>query len=333
MTCGKQPGPQDGLKDHLILATDLLKDCFLSCFEGLVRAQGSEKVLAAFKPYCINGGHAASMIIVDRLALNKSEPRSIATVWSFLHNSFRRRPDVINGQDHRIFLIKRCAHLTAGPEMCMIECAYIGGGVANFFDANLEFEMTTCIADGDPCCTQVFKPRSMSTTRIKKETSKEMMIEDLITISDEEAMAYYRAYLSELWLWVFKSSNDLTGSERTYEIFKEMMFRLGNKWGYIAHRKLSEVWGHDLSPSELVTEMNELLQQKGGEMVQMSDIVIREIDICPFSSAPPEVCMLFQEFMNGVMTAVKADHKLTYQKTMNSGATKCVWMVNKGASK
>jgi len=45
------------------------------------------------------------------------------------------------------------------------------------------------------------------------------------------------------------------------------------------------------------------------------------------SSAPPEMCMIIEEFMNGVLMAVDADQQFRYQRLMNVGDASCLWML------
>lgn len=322
--------PTIDFDQHLVLATDLLKDCFLSCFEELVRSEGSEKVLSAIKLYGYNAGFAGAANIKERLSIKDKEPRSMAMVWSFAHNSFRRKPDFRIGPNWCVGFVRRCAHLSGGPEICMLECISVGKGMAESFGDDVEFVMTTSIGAQDDCCTQIYKQKSTGIASIMKELPSLVWEKELVPIPDKEALIYYRAYLSEFWLFVVRSSIDLIGEERTFALLKERMYRSGVKWGPILHREFVQASGHNVEIAELIDMINGLLQQKGGGIVQLNDMAIKEIEICPFSSAPLETCRLFEEFINGVITSVDANHKFKYQKTMNDGAGRCVWMLNSG---
>jgi hypothetical protein len=54
----------------------------------------------------------------------------------------------------------------------------------------------------------------------------------------------------------------------------------------------------------------------------------KEIEVCPFSSAPPEICKIIEEFMNGVLTAVDANQQFRYQRMMNAGDDHCLWILS-----
>ncbi|MDD1747806.1 MAG: hypothetical protein LUQ16_08595 [Methanomassiliicoccales archaeon] len=313
---------------NLILATDLIKDCMLSCYEELVRSEGAERVYSAINLYCVHGGYAASIILKERLGIRSSRPEDVAKVWSFMHNSFRRKPEVVIGPDYCISFLRHCSHLSSGPEVCMLECVAVARGVADSFGTDQDFDMTTSIADHDDRCTQIFKNRTMSSSKIMMEMDKASAGDvSLGDVTEEEALSYYRAYLSEMWLWVVKTSNDLIGGERTLNLFKEKMYRLGMRWGSLLHRQLSDSRNRELGVAELIDGINGLFQQKGGEVVVMKSGSFKEIEVCPFSSALPEMCKIIEEFMNGVLTAVDANQQFRYQRMMNAGDASCLWML------
>jgi hypothetical protein len=317
---------------HLVLVTDLLKDCVLSCLEDLVRAEGSHKVIAATSLYGYNAGFAGASNIKARLGKDNDDPRTMAMVWAFAHNSFRRRPDVKLGPDWCAAFIRRCSHLAGGPEVCTLECTSVGKGMAESLGRDLDFIMTTCIAAQDDCCTQIFKPRSMAVASVLSELPSREWEEDLVPVSEEEALNYYRAYLSEFWMIVLRSSVDLIGEESTYDLLQERMYRLGVKWGPVLQREVSAELGHSIGVADMINSLNALLLQRGGEVVESNDAATREIDMCPFSSGLPVSCRLFEALVQGMITSVDAGHHFVYQRTMNEGASSCIWMLNKGTA-
>jgi hypothetical protein len=323
-----KPRERTEKEKNLVLATDLIKDCLLECYEELVRSEGSERVYSAIGLHCIHGGYAASIILKDRLGVKDGGPEDVAKVWSFLHNSYRRKPGIVTGPGYCIAFVRHCSHMSSGPEACMLECVLIAKGVADSFGSDLDFDMTTSIADLDRGCTQIFKSRSMDSSKLLAEVDKDSAREvSLADVTEEEALSYYRAYLSEEWMYVVKASNELIGGERTLNLLKERMRRLGMRWGPRLHRELSDSMGRDLGVAELIDGINGLFQQKGGEVVAMKSGCFKEIEVCPFSSAPLEICRIIEEFMNGVLTAVDADQQFRYQRMMNAGDAGCLWML------
>ena len=317
---------------HLVLATDLLKDCLLSCFEDLVRSEGPHKVFSATSLHGYNAGFAGASNIKERLGQNNDDPRTMAMVWSFAHNAFRRRPDVKIGADWCVAFVRRCSHLSGGPEICMLECISVGKGMAESLGRDLDFIMTTCIAGQDDCCTQIFKPSSMGVASILNELPLREWEEDLVPISEEEALSYYRAYLGEFWLIIIRSAVDLLGGERTFDLFKERMYRLGVKWGPVLHREFSKAFGRSIGISEMIDSLNAILLQRGGDVARSNEVAIKEMDMCPFSSGPPESCRLFEELIKGMITSVDASHHFKYQRTMSDGASSCIWILNRGTT-
>jgi hypothetical protein len=311
--------------NDLTLATDMIKDFMLACYDDLIKLEGSENVFSAISLYSFNGGFAASINIKNRLGINDNSSKSVALVWAFLHNAFRRKPEVVIGPNHCILFVKRCSHLSAGPEICMLECVSIAKGVASSFESELDFDMTSSIADRDDCCTHIFKSKSVSSSKVMMDINNKRLEDDSFLIADEEALAYYRAYLSELWLYVIKASVDLIGGEKTLNLFKERMYKQGVKWGSLLYRELSNSSNKDLVISEFIGTINSLLQQKGGEIVNLNRRSYREIEICPFSSAPPETCKLIEAFVNGAIATIDAGYHFAYQKTMNAGNVSCIW--------
>jgi hypothetical protein len=59
------------------------------------------------------------------------------------------------------------------------------------------------------------------------------------------------------------------------------------------------------------------------------DLVEGQIDECPFSGGPTEICSQYEAFFNGLCEAINPDCEFAYDRMMTKGDKTCHWTIRK----
>jgi predicted hydrocarbon binding protein len=313
------------------LSVGLLRSWLLEATQALVDVIGSEEALRLSKPYYQHAGMAARRVFQSITNLDL-DGIAIARVGFRAHTSYlggRVSPPYRASDGSEINERHGCATSGICEEACISICSILPVFWVKEMNPDWEIRLIRSLSWGDNCCQwKVWK----SGTSPKVEAIEEMRLAPELVhqdpLDDDAWKNLGLAYVGENWVLATRAILDSPARERGIEGLQHRMRLYGLSVGLRARGRMPKQSGataiHDIA------KLISALQQRKGEIVLKDNRAEGTVMECPFAgSAPPEVCLQYQAFFNGICEAIDPDYEFVYDRMMTKGDKTCHWTIRK----
>jgi hypothetical protein len=228
----------------------------------------------------------------------------------------------------RIFIDKCDVVPQPPPDFCGIWCMPIMNGFCEGFDPSFGVEISSSVARGDDICTwRIVRKGTESQINV---VSAEPASIPLIKRSAMDRYPFTMGYKTEAWIVTTRALLDPAGSPELIGRLISEMEELGEKK---AHSLVNLCNERNSTSSDRVGDVMAIcalaLGQKADTIETTSREVSMEINECPLSSAPNEVCAEVEAFWKGVCKGCDPSLEFSYDRMMTNGEKTCHWTIRK----
>jgi hypothetical protein len=308
------------------LSIGLIREWFLSATRLLVDDVGSEEALSHLKPYFINTGMAGAHNIPSFHGMDFEEGTAnlqvIPHMWPMVTNG--RLSNIFLAEDRSmIYEISGCGTEGRSKEACICVCQYtLNAGVGE--TRGWELILDKSLSYGDPICHLLVNAIG-NIPMVAPIDSYKIPQNEIPPIQAESVWEFLAlSYIGEAWSNATRALIDCVGSER-------MMAELGPRMRKMSISITKRFRGDSVPNGEseqaiisLIDQIQKLHQRKGS--ISKMEGTLSD---CPFSSSPPEICLQYEAFFNGICEAIDPDYEFTYDCMMTKGDKTCHWTIRK----
>jgi hypothetical protein len=313
----------DEEKDKVFIG--LLREWFILTENGLTEVAGIERGLKVLKPYCVNMGQSGGPKMREFVGMKIDDAPSMEAFWMGVCQRSAGNGKVRLFSDERdrvVAEVSECAIAGRSKLACFTICEMIGNfGFQSLFP-EYEGMFTEAVPYGDPVCRFVVwrkgtQPKLVQNTEVEMPLIPQFKM-DFVSL----------ATLGELWANTTRALIDVVGSEGTSETLLPRMRDFGRQFGmnYLqeSSRQETTLTGND----SMITKLSQISQRKGR---YWSDGTTQQGEVveCPFSGSPPEICLQFQAFFNGICEAIDPSYEFAYDRMMTKGDKACHWTIRR----
>lgn len=303
----------------------LLWEWWVASTQALVDEVGPEEALRALRPYYLNANDAAIAIVSNHFVELAKDPDFSAKMTIFATEAWYggetslRISEGLMVMDHH-----GCMTRGESKELCHMVCKELMDNQAQLLDKEAFAVLEMSLCQGDDHCRVVIGTREGMTGR----SSGSMRGIDRPEISDWEFQSFQRQYVSESWVLTTRALINRLGPERAGETLRAYMRHSGLAHGLeIAERLGPRPWDAPmLAHLVALFNRNHLKNDRGPGSPEPAGA---EIDGCPFSQAPLEICLQYQAFFDGVMEALNPEYELAFEARVTDGDKACRWMIRR----
>jgi hypothetical protein len=304
------------------LSTRLLREWWIVTTQALVGEIGSKEAMTYLRPYVINSANASAINIKLLTKLPTEDAGQIMGLWNGIVHAVLvqgRRKIKTSSEDLAFADITDCAIGKRCWEICQDVCVTGASRGSIELNPNFETEMIKSIWWGDEfCCFRTWKPGT--------DSSLPPLIEIPIPeLSPELSTFLELAYMGESWVIATRAFIDALGTETTILRLRIEMIKSGQS---IGERCIEKLTANENGIGHFIHLFNELHNKK--ESCTFNDNSVKcEVLECPFSSSPPEICLQYEAFFNGICEAIDPSFEFAYDRMMTKGDKTCHWTIRK----
>lgn len=306
---------------------DLFWEWWVSSTQALVDAVGSEEALKALRPYYLNANNAAAQIATDYFKEMTKDPDFVAMMgifsseaWFGGKSSFRAS-GMVSVLDHY-----GCRTRGECKELCQMTCKELMDNQASLMSSEAFAMLEKSLCKGDDFCRIVIGTKEGMMGHAL-EGMREIRHPE---INDWELQSFRLQYLSESWVFTTRALIDQLGERAAGEKLRFYMRHSGLSYGIKVAGALEGEPKGVLLLGRIIGALNDGHMRRGSKG-SSSELVEEEVNECPFSQAPPEMCLQYEAFFNGICEAINPDYEFAYDKMMTDGDERCHWVVRKKA--
>lgn len=217
-----------------------------------------------------------------------------------------------------------------GPiEICILLCDIMPNASIVNYDPAYEKISISRLSRGDPECRWITKPKSWPMPRDIEELGK--VVAEILPRQFPKNVVddFSLQYLAEFWVVSTRAFIEQFGNIRSSPLLKSYMKLSGVSFGL---RYLSTSENPKLSVSDAndcILSCNKALNMIGEGTEVSEGMYERTIRECPFKGGPPEVCMQFESFCQGICEAVSPNLEFMYDRMMTQNSDSCHWIIRK----
>jgi predicted hydrocarbon binding protein len=236
--------------------------------------------------------------------------------------------EVVRREGGAIATVHDCPLKNAKPELCVF-VSHLGAEMyCEFAHPTYECLWTHHMTNGDPFCRYIIKKKSIT---YKDPDSLGKIISTLprVDLTDEQLAQMGNSFLGGAWLEYTIGFKDFNGSQKTIEVLGANAKRIGKNFGSL----LIEA---NMLPARDISVMGGFIHQFGesftmkGRITSMAPgVYVKEINDCPFKTAPPEICKQWEAFYNGMLEKINPGLEFHYDRMMTTGDKTCKWVIAK----
>lgn len=313
------------------LSIGLLREWWVTATQALVDTAGSETALRYLKPHFIHAGRASVDLFssLTGIAGPKNIKNAQGNIGATMFDGIWG-PGYIADDGSFIGELFDCATKGSCKEACIAQCSYDACNMEEL-DPSYEMSLTRSLSWGNKSCQWlVAKKGKMPQVKPTEEflTPPHLMIKPEFLPSEEMKNFMAHAYLGELWVMTTKAFVEQAGSEKALERLRFYMRHSGMSLGIRLADRLNAHQRKVDSVVDLVSLIQDLHQRKG-EVRRETDYTEYEIKECPFSGSPPEICLQYQSFFNGICEAIDPSYEFAYDRMITKGDKTCHWTIRK----
>jgi hypothetical protein len=304
------------------LSAELLREWCFAATNALVAEVGSNVALAHQRPYCLNGGIACAIQIKKLTNFPTNDAGQIASLWFGIPNTLTfpgTRRIRVSSKDLAFGEVTDCVNKGRCWELCHGVCITMASKGCVEINPDFETELIRCVWWGDKdCCFRIL--------RLNTNPSLPPTVEIPIPTLPPELLKFLElAYVGELWVIATRSFLDALGAETTNLRLRTEMMKSGRSMG---ERFAGRVNADKNGLGNFIHLLNELHNKKESCSIEREETKC-EVTECPFSSSPPEICLQYEAFFNGICEAIDPSFEFKYDRMMTKGDKTCHWTIRK----
>ena len=315
------------------LSVGLLREWWITTTQALVDVAGTDEALRRLKPYFLHSGKAAIRVLSSIPGL------SFPNVEISIDNAAYAIAIALGGQflpayaaDDRSYIgeIRNCATRGACKEACISFCSFTAASGTQELYPDYDNVLISSLSNGDPCCQWLLSKKGRKAKVVPTDFFRIPREQVYCDPFDEDTKKYLGlAYCGEIWVLATRAIIDFGGSEAALNILRPRMFHSGISLGNKFSNRLNAHVGKMGSILDLLYIIQHLHQQKGTSSTG-SEMAQGTVDECPFaSSAPPEICLQYEAFFNGICEVIDSSYEFAYDRMMTKGDKTCHWTIKK----
>lgn len=321
-------GDKDGLNlskgEEKELALDLLREWWMTTFQALNDVAGDERSGKLLAPYSVNANIAMSRNLPQILGVHEISMETGALTLEIVNrllldttcHTMRRGKREIRTES------KGCCMKGYSWPFCQSGCGFGGKAFAETFWPDVDYQLTKSLGRGDTYCSWAWNDKSIPDDGDTKESGIESL-----TIPEDQENELSLHFLGEFWTITIRAYVDFAGSEGTINQLAPYMRHSGMSVG-IQLKKQYKI-GSDLESLIAIFKMIGKMHHIKGTIVESSNSLECEVNECPFSDGPMELCQQYGSFFNGLLEAINPDFEFVYDKMVTKGDTICHWTIRK----
>ena len=306
---------------------DLLWEWWVTATQALVDTIGSEAAVKALRPYYVNANTAAIHILGEYASQFREDPFIIGRFYQFGSEAWLGGSwDMWATPCGYIAVIKGCKTQGQCQELCQLVCQEtIENSKRNNGEINPETIIVKGLFKGDDQC--LIAPADCDW---EKSLRSSQLLQPL-KFSHEELMAFRMQYVGESWVFTTRAFMDTIGTEVALDKLRLYMRHSGLTYGIRLAEDFENVPRGLKFLGEVIGSINDHHMRKGRRTTS-DDEIEQVVEECPFSQAPPEVCIQYEAFFKGVCEAIDPDIEFVYDRMMSDGDPTCHWTVRRKRS-
>ena len=149
-----------------------------------------------------------------------------------------------------------------------------------------------------------------------------------LQFSREELMAFRMQYVGESWVFTTRAFMDTIGIKAALEKLRMYMRHSGLTYGIRLAEEFENVPRGLKFLGEVIGSINDHHLRKG-ERTSSENEIEQVVVECPFSQAPPEVCIQYEAFFKGVCEAIDPEIEFENDRMMSDGDSSCHWALRR----
>jgi len=308
----------------------LLQDWWLTTTANLTENVGSEAALQTLRPFWENGGRASAYNLRQMTGISSDDVPSITALLMTQRNPEGFKWGIRGRAGIKAAIIElQCPYFPARPpikEVCLTICGYSANGTIEALNPDYVCNLVRSLSFGDNDCCWVIKRRDGFGFDEDEDKFQEV---EPATIVENIFNNLAMAYIGEFWIYSTRALLEHLDNERAIEILISPMRNKGREFGEKKKGHSDPIMEDPNLIIQLIDEMEEM-NYKNGMLTKTSGFAgEKEIVDCPFSSGPPEICLQFQFFYNGICEAINPDYEFAYDRMMTKGDKTCHWTIRK----
>jgi hypothetical protein len=306
-------------------SVDLFWEWWVACSQALVDNIGPEKALKALRPYYLNANSAAAQICGDYFKEITKDPDFFAMMGIFSSEAWFGSKSSMRTSGS-LWVLDNYGCKTNGEckELCQMTCKELMDNQAQFADPEAFAVLEKSLCRGDDHCRILFGTKE-GMTDYSPEGMREIRHPKL---NDLEFRSFQVQYLSESWVFTTRAIIDQLGSRSAAENLRSYMRHSGLSYGLSVAKDLKEEERGIQLIGRIIGALNDGHMRKGSRSMA-GDLIEEEVWECPFSQAPPETCLQYEAFFNGICEAIDPSYEFAYDRMMTDGDERCHWAIRR----
>lgn len=309
------------------LSMGLLREWLIKTIDAFVDSAGPEVALRSLKPYFDHAGKASAHFLPDIIGILPKDARSIAILeWTPQICINQVTPIAYLGKkDNAYNEVSNCPTRGASKEACVCQCKYAAATMAQELNQEYVMDLTSSLGLGDQICRWEVRKKTAAPTNFQgTEQSIEVLVPD-------EGMRHQLGlqYRGEMWVLATRAFLDHAGPTVIMERLGPYLRESGLSIGAQLHNAKEPQRSVIISIGNIIGMLNEVHHKDGTIESSKDDQITGFINSCPFSSSPPEICLQYQAFFNGVCEAIGPEYEFIYDRMMTKGDKTCQWVIKK----
>jgi len=321
---------KDPIEERLASSSmGLFWEWWVATTQALVDNIGSEAALKALRPYYQNANNAAAQICTEYFKEIAKDPDFQGMMGIFSSEAWFGCKSRMRTSD-KLGVLENHGCKTNGEckELCQMTCKENMDNQAQLSNPEGFAVLERSLCRGDDHCRILFGSKE-GMTDYCFDDMREIRHAD---ISDWEFRSFQVQYLSESWVFTTRAVIDQLGAKSAAEKLRAYMRHSGLSYGIKVARELKD-FERGLQPlGRIIGALNDGHMRKGPRK-STADAIDQEVRECPFSQAPPEMCLQYEAFFNGICEAIDPSYEFAYDRMMTDGDESCHWVIRrKGAA-
>jgi hypothetical protein len=310
------------------ISNGLLWEWWTTSTQAIVDAVGTEMALKALRPYYLNANNAAAQISTSYFTELAKDPDFMVKMIVFAMETWFGSESKIQVSDDLLILdIYNCRTKGECKELCQMTCKELMDNQAQNMNPEAFAVLEKSLSKGDDSCRILIGTKEGLLGR----DSKKFREVDRANINNWEFRSFQIQYLSESWVFTTRAAIDVLGAQAAREKLCAYLRRSGLSYGISALR-VFEGKPKETIIKDSIRFINGIHLKKG--KTRSYDVTLEEeVQECPFSQAPQEVCLQYEAFFNGVCDAIDPEYEFRYHHMMTDGDESCNWILKKRLSR
>jgi hypothetical protein len=304
---------------------DLFWEWWVTSTQALVDTMGSEEAIQALRPYYMNANTATVHILSDAFKDLLEDPDFASKMVQFASEAwFGGKVTIWESKDVFVRENFGCKTQGACKELCHIVCKELVDNHARAINRQMTAMIDKGLFKGDDHCIVILR----ASDALNVDLPPDLREIGPFNISEEDLFSIRLQYLSESWVFTTRAFLDRLGPKMTLDKLRLYMRHSGLTYGILVAEMFKDEERELQLLGMVIGAINDAHMRKGTRRTS-PDLIEEVVFECPFSQAPPEVCLQYEAFFRGVCEAIDPDFEFAYDRMMSDGDETCHWVIRK----